>query len=403
MPLKLVKKGKTWHVDGYVNGVRHRESTHTGSREHAEAKRKDLERDLEDRAYHKSSVFADAVNIYGEKGGEMRYVKPLLDNLEGMRLRDITPVVVSALSTKLYGHCEPGTVRRHFYTPLNAIMRKAHQAHLCPLTVFDAPKVKRKPVDYANDQWLRTFLEHAFQRIALTVLFMTLTGARVTEACRLAVGDLDLSRGFALLRLTKNGKSRRVSLAPMLVDALRAWIIDQRLLDPAAPVFGYASRYSVNQAIERVCAKAGIPYLSSHKVGRHAFAARLLAEGKSLKLLQEAGGWSSMQLVADTYGHLEQSMVDEALRETGTALLTKMGSAVPTDRKSRLVGQVLDTLEDDGVFRGSTNNHDLPAIAGDSDGGRCRDRTYDPTRVKMGVIGEKNPGNPENPDNLQGR
>lgn len=400
MPLKLVKKGKTWHVDGYVNGKRHRQSTGTASREHAEAFRKELERDLEDRAYHKSSCFADAVIVYREKGGEMRYVKPLLDNLEAMRLKDITPVIVSALSTKLYGHCEPGTVRRHFYTPLNAIMRKAHQAHLCALVVFDAPKVKRKPVDYANDLWLRSFLEHAFARIALTVLFMTLTGARVTETCRVAVGDIDLARGFALLRMTKSGKSRRISLAPMLVDALRQWIIDQRLFDPATPIFGYASRYSVNQAIERVCKKAGIQYLSSHKVGRHAFAARLLAEGKSLKLLQEAGGWSSMQLVADTYGHLEQSMVDEALRETGTVLLTKMGSPALSGPKSKTNGQVLDTSAEDEVFVQAVKNRHLPMITKTSDGGRCRDRTCDPTRVKMGVNRPALTKTPEKPERL---
>ena len=336
MPLKLKKKGKTWHVDGYINGDRHRESTRTSSRDHAEAFRRDLERDLEDRAYHKSTCFADAVKVYLEKGGERRYLRPLMDNLEAMRLKDITPAIVSALSTQLYGHCEPGTVRRHFYTPLNAVMRAANRAQLCPLIVFDAPKAKRKPITYADDGWLRTFLEHAFARIALTVLFLTLTGARVTEACNVNAGDVDLARGFVILRKTKNGKARRVSLAPLLVDLLRQWIIDQRLFDPATPLFGYASRYSVNQAIERVCKKAGIPYLSSHKVGRHAFAARLLAEGKSLKVVQEAGGWGGIQILNENYGHLEQSMVDDALRETGTALLTKMGSPALTGPKPEI-------------------------------------------------------------------
>ena len=343
MPLKLVKKGKTWHVDGYVNDVRHRESTRTASREHAEAFRKTLERDLEDRAYLNAAIFADAVSFYREKGGEAKYLVPIMPHLEAMRLKDITPSIVSALSLKLYGHCDAATVKRHFYTPINAVMRAGHRAQLCPLVVFEAPKIKRKPIAYADDRWLRTFLEHAFARISLTVLFMTLTGARVTEACNLTVGDVDLGREFAILRKTKNGKSRRISLAPLLVDALRQWITDQRLSDPGQPLFGYASRFSVNQAIERVCLKAGIPYLSSHKVGRHAFAARLLAEGKSLRLVQEAGGWSSIQIVADTYGHLEQSMVDDAMRETGNALLTKMGSRALAAPNPKMNGQVLDT------------------------------------------------------------
>ena len=340
MPLKLIKKGKTRHVDGYVDSRRYRQSTGTASREHAEAFRKSLERDLEDRAYLNAAIFADAVSYYREKGGEAKYLRPIMPHLEGMRLKDITPSVVSALSLKLYGHCDAATVKRHFYTPINAVMRAGHKAQLCPLVVFEGPKIKRKPIAYADDRWLRTFLEHAFPRIALTVLFMTLTGARVTEACRLAVGDVDLGRGFAILRKTKNGKSRRISLAPLLVDALRPCTSG---VGPEATVFGYAERFSVNQAIERVCLKAGIPYLSSHKVGRHAFAARLLAEGKSLRLVQEAGGWSSIQIVADTYGHLEQSMVDDAMRQTGNALLTKMGSRVLAAPNPKMNGQVLDT------------------------------------------------------------
>ena len=73
-------------------------------------------------------------------------------------------------------------------------------------------------------------------------------------------------------------------------------------------------------AIERVCRKAGLPYLSSHKVGRHAFAARLLAQGQSLKLVQDAGGWATIQVVSEIYGHLEQQAIDDAVRGAGAGL-----------------------------------------------------------------------------------
>ena len=105
---------------------------------------------------------------------------------QGTQIKDITPAVVSAFSTERYGHMEPSSVKRYLYTPLNAVLRAAHNAQLCPLIRFDPPKFKAKPVQYADDQWLRTFLEHAHPRIALTVLFLTLTGARVTEACRVS-------------------------------------------------------------------------------------------------------------------------------------------------------------------------------------------------------------------------
>jgi integrase len=347
MPLKLVKKGKVWHITGRVNGRRHRESTKTTNRETAESIRKERERDLEDRAYNHTACFADAVSVYIEKGGERRFLKPLMDQFEGKRLKDMTPVEVSTFSLARYSHLAPLTIKRELYTPLNAVMRAGHKAGLCPLIVFEAPKGKRKPVSYADDQWLRLFLDTAFPRIALTVLFLTLTGARVTEACNVTLGDLDLRRGFAVLRKTKNGKSRRVSLPPQLTEALTNWIIDQKLSNAADGVFGYSGRWSVNQAIERVCRPADkkgnptgpwIDYYSSHKLGRHAFAARLLESGRTLKEVKDGGGWANIQIVDEIYGHLEKNPVHDVVRGTGSevsGLLTGTSLTHSTNQQKR--------------------------------------------------------------------
>ena len=55
-----------------------------------------------------------------------------------------------------------------------------------------------------------------------------------------------------------------------------------------------------------------MPYLSSpSKIGRHAFAARLLDQGETSKVVMEAGGWKSAPLFNETYGHLERSHVDQ--------------------------------------------------------------------------------------------
>ncbi len=134
----------------------------------------------------------------------------------------------------------------------------------------------------------------------------------------MTVGDctFDHPRGpRALLRKTKNGKPRVVPLTADLVKIIQRLINADGLTDPDQTVFGYSGRWSVNQAIERVCATAGIKYYSSHKLGRHAFAARLLDEGHSLKHVQEAGDWSSIQIVADNYGHLEANSTDAAILE----------------------------------------------------------------------------------------
>ena len=325
MPLYLEKKGRIWHIKGTINGERYRKSAKTTSRESAEEKRRKTERDLEDRSFRSDAlVFADAVSLYLEKGGEDRFLPPIMDRFQGTKLVDISHVAVSDFAMQRYGHLQPASVKRFLYTPLNAVMRSAHRANLCPLIRFDPPKIPKKAVDYADDQWIDIFLKSAFPRIALTVMFITLTATRVGEACRVTVADVDLARGFAILRMTKSGKSRKVAIPPILVDLLKEWIWEMQL-ESGDRLFGYADRWSVNQAIKRVCKKAGIRYLSSHKVGRHAFAARLLAEGKGLRTVMEGGGWASIQIVVDTYGHLEQSMVDGAMRESGEAFLGKIG------------------------------------------------------------------------------
>lgn len=324
MPLKLIRRGKVFYVSGSIRGQRYVESTRTRSREHAEAYRLKREREILDGVYlgeGRATIFATAVLVYLEKGGEGRFLDPIIARFGKTKLAEITPGEVSRFARERYAHLKPATVKRELYTPLNAVMRAAHAAQLGPLYRFDPPKVKRDPVTYADDRWLEAFFARAPFRIAATVLFMTLTGARVSEACRLTVADVDLERREAILRRTKTGRSRRLPLAPVLVDALARAVGElAKEIGGERRVFGFSERYSVNQAIERVCRRAGIAYLSSHKVGRHAFAARLLAKGNSLKLVQDAGGWASIQVVSDVYGHLEQSAIDEAVRGAGTTL-----------------------------------------------------------------------------------
>ena len=326
MPLKLTRRGKSkiWYARGTISGQRYFESTGTSSREHAEAWRRKRETEILDGSYFAegNTLFAEAVLVYMEKGGEGRYLDPLLRVWGKLKLNEITPAEGSRGSREMFAGKAPATVKRQLYVPLNAVMKAAYNAKLAALHHFEAPRVKVEPAEYADDQWLELFFNAAHFRIAAAVLFMSLTAARVSEMCRLAPDDVDLKRGECILRKTKNGKARRVALAPVLVEAIeRALkecakeIIPKGKKKGTVRVFGYADRWSVNQAIERVCRKAGIRYLSSHQVGRHSFAARLLKQGKSLKLVQQAGGWASMTVVAQVYGHLEQGMSDDAVRE----------------------------------------------------------------------------------------
>jgi integrase len=329
--LKLAKRGKIWHICGSIRGQRYRESTGTHSRAHAEALLARRQTEIIERetwGQNRVTVFAEAVTLYLQQGGEARFLAPLLDRWGAKRLAEITQVEVSAAVHEIYPGRSAAYQVRAVFTPTSAVLRCAARAGLCPLVAFEKPKVRRKPVAYADDDWFQKVLPHCNSHLTAVILFLTLTGARVTEACTLVWADVDLQRAQALLRETKNGTSRVVDLAAPVATALHA--IRPPTPERAARVFGYAARWSVNQAIERACARAGIPYLSSHSIGRHAFAARLLRQGHSLKLVQEAGGWKAARMVSDHYGHLERSQVSAAIKNSGTNL-----TQAPSTRRSR--------------------------------------------------------------------
>ena len=320
--LKLTQRGKIYYITGTLRGRRYRESTGTDSRPHAEALLAKRQNEILDRdvfGEKRTALFAEAVLLYVEGGGEARFLNPLLNRWGGRRLEETTAAEAARAARDMYPGRTAATLDRQLYTPLNAVLRKAAKAGLSELRVFDRPKVRRRPVTIPDESWLWSFLPHANASLQAIVLFMSFTAARVAEACRLQWADVDFARKKALLGITKNGKPRVVALAPIVIDALL------KLERSTGPVFGYAARWSVNQAIERACRRGGLAYYSSHKIGRHSFAARLLRAGHSTRLVQVAGGWSSIGIVAEHYGHLEQTEVDRAVTSVGTQLTQSPG------------------------------------------------------------------------------
>jgi integrase len=150
------------------------------------------------------------------------------------------------------------------------------------------------------------------------VLFLTLTGARSGEAQKLKIADLELERGYATLRKTKNGKPRQVALAPDLIAAMQDQLAAlDRGHGGKAPadtlVFECETRWGIPQIVKRAQKRAGLPRHRPHEIGRHAFATRLLHDGASLMDVQKAGGWEKAQMVTEYYGHLAQEHVDKVV------------------------------------------------------------------------------------------
>jgi len=249
------------------------------------------------------NTFEDAARSYIEHGGEARYLPKLVARFGPEDVVKITPLAVRSAAVELYPDASPATRNRHVITPARAVLYHAHEmgwrmpARIRP---FPAPKT-RKTVP-ASRRWLERFVEQCDEdeipHVAAIVLFMNLTGSRVSEAVNLLGEHVDLGRRTALLVKTKTGLNSLRYLPDHLIERIRA--IGPV---PGQRVFRYTCRFSVNERIAAVCERARLPYKSSHTVGRHAFATNALNAGVGVRVAMDAGGWKSSTIFLETYAH----------------------------------------------------------------------------------------------------
>lgn len=315
MPLKIIRRAGSphWQLQGTVGGQRVRESTGTPDRQRAEIVRIRREAELLDRHAHGPkavATFPEALNIYLDRGGEARFVGKLLKHFKTTRLADIDQWSIELACGVLYPTAAPATVNRQLIGPMTAIMNVGADCGLCDPPRFKRRKVKSKPRRAVTPEWLSAVIETSSPHLAALLGFMALTGARISEAVNLTWADVDLAAGHAVLQKTKT-EPRRVPFGPALV-VLLAKIPGSR--HPTARVFKYAHRSSPIDALKTACKRAGVEIYSFHEIGRHTFATWMLQDGNTLNDTADAGGWKSIALVKDIYGHLEQGRTDVAVR-----------------------------------------------------------------------------------------
>lgn len=326
MPLKIVKRPKSpnLYIRGTVAGIYVDESTRTSDRARAEYLKTKLENEILDQSIYgakKTATFADAAISYMQAGGEKRFITPLLKHFGTTSLLNITQHSIDHAAAVLYPNASPATRVRQVYTPMASIVKRAAKSGLCDYLEIQRPKVTRKPVSIPHDKWWDAVEAKASPNLWALLVFMSNTGTRVSEALRLEWDDVDLEAGTALLGRTKNGKARQVNLNALVVVALagkRAWEqtgVGARFATDH--VFSFSGKRNVYRSLRATCERAGVPYHSTHPAGRHTFAKRILRAGHSLKLLQEAGGWASIRMPAENYGHLEGSQVRSAVMKLG--------------------------------------------------------------------------------------
>jgi integrase/recombinase XerD len=151
---------------------------------------------------------------------------------------------------------------------------------------------------------LRSF-EMTKHRAIITTTYAT--GMRISEVCRLEVGDIDSARKVIHVRGGKGNKDRYVMAGDRLLQCLRAYWGAERppkpLLFPGSDPTKPITPDSVRAAMKKAVAKSGITKsLSPHSL-RHAFTTHLHDAGTDIRTLQELLGHSSIKTTA-RYTHV---------------------------------------------------------------------------------------------------
>lgn len=300
MPIKIFKRGATWHYRGTVAGRRLRGTTGTANKETAARIAAGLEatewkRNLD--GPEAVLTFAQAAMLYRAAGKPTRFLEKVEDHWKDTLVKDMTPGAIRQAAIDIYPTAGPATRNRQAIVPTQAIINHAAESELCPHIRVKRFKFETKIKDPASPEWIKAFMSKAEPHLAGLALFMFATGARISEALRVRWEDVDLQARTVKIRQTKIGSERLAHIPPPVVVA-----IANIKTAKDEPVFLYTNRSAPYKAWGTACKRAGIKYLSFHSC-RHGFATTLLQRSVDVVSVAKLGGWKSPQHVFQTYGH----------------------------------------------------------------------------------------------------
>ena len=319
MAFTLRKRGKHWHArgsvpvrqaDGTIAFVRHEESTRETSKTRARRIATDVWQYYHEQAYRpkpKSISFSEAALTYVETKNPSKrdrdFAAKLVAHFGETPIEEIDQAKLSAAAHALYPGCKASTHIRAVFAPAVNILRLSG---LRP--DYQRPRQTKTAIAIPPDEWFDRALNASPPALAALIVFLTLTGRRITEALE----AIDNGDGTTTISKTKSGSPISLIIPEHCNNLLG---LGANSKNAGQRLFPYGDRHNVYRELRKACKRAGVPYYGTHAIGRHSFATRLLREGKSLKFVQEAGGWASIKMPAMHYAHLEKSEIQEQVKE----------------------------------------------------------------------------------------
>lgn len=234
------------------------------------------------------------------------------------------------------GTLSPASVNR-FLAAIGVVLATAHaEWHWIDANPMTGVKKLREPEGRnrcLSDAELRRLLEAC--RISESpmlyewVLTSLTTGGRYREVLGLAWQDVDLERGLATFRHTKNGDTRTVALSADVIALLKArrgigkGLVFPAPLDPKRPDRPPVA-IDLRSAWETALRRAGIEDFRIHDL-RHTAASYLAMEGATLAELAGVLGHRTLAMVK-RYSHLSDEHIAKASSRIGDRIARTGGA-----------------------------------------------------------------------------
>jgi integrase len=314
MPLELKQRlNGYWYIEGSVTVWRNgravskelRKSTKTRDRREADAIKRQIESAVAEQnitGREPALSFNAAANRYVINGGEGRFLARPREAFGRLRIDEITQQMLDDEGTKAYPE-NTATRRRQFHGPVIAVL---HGNGI--RTQFDRP----------TDSPKRTYFLRPDQAVAAInrvidsrtpnpwtpafVTFLFGQGSRIRETLAIdGKNDISLPDRYAILRDTKNGRERMVTLCPRTIAALTT--IPN--LGRPGPLFlrydgrPYMPKQNGNTGRNfswwsRAITEIGLnPELYTPHTARHSWATWFYSQTKDVVRLKAEGGWES--------------------------------------------------------------------------------------------------------------
>ena len=302
-----------WYVRGTVtvwrggrpHSIDVRRSTKTRDEAQADAIKRQIENEIAERnitGKEPAVTFDEAAARYVMQGGEQRFLAKPKAHLGLMRIDQIDQQALDDAAIKAYSG-STATRRRQFYAPVIAVLRANGIEK-----IFKRPPDNQKRTVFLRPEQADTMLKainvtrypNPWSPALATFLFGQ--GSRVGETLAIdGKDDISLEHRYAILRETKNGRERMVTLCPRVIAAVST--IPN--LGKRGPLFlrydgrPYEDREDRGYKFgfwERSAKATGLdPRIVTPHVARHSWATWFYSQTKDVVRLKAEGGWESSE------------------------------------------------------------------------------------------------------------